>query len=131
MADRKQTPDILTEVMSGTLPALAHKPVEVNNPPVLKPTRSSKRVSKSPGGTRGTLWEYQLVSFQDYRGYRPRFVNGAEINNWMDAPLTHEYLNQMAEQGWELAAASCGQRMYGLSDTRQLYFRRPRVDKSE
>lgn len=131
MADRKQTPDILTEIMSGTPAAPSQKSVELNPPPDPKPARSSKRVGRTPASPKidkVNLWEYQLVSFQDYKGFRPRYVNGKEINNWMNAPLIHEYLNQMSEQGWELAAASSGQRLYGLSDTRQVYFRRLRQD---
>jgi len=42
------------------------------------------------------------VVFRDYGGYRPRFVNGEEQTGWKRAPLIHNYLNQMGEQGWEL-----------------------------
>lgn len=132
MADRKQTPDILTEIMGGTTPTSSDKLVEVKKAPAQKPASSSKRVSKpsaSQRSNRGITWEYKLVSFQDYKGCRPRFVNGIEINDWMNAPLIHEYLNQLAEEGWELSAANSGQRLYGLSDSRQLYFRRPRSNK--
>jgi hypothetical protein len=43
------------------------------------------------------------VVFRDYGGYRPRYVNGQEEAGWKQAPLIHEYLNQLGRQGWELA----------------------------
>lgn len=129
MADRKQTPDILTEIMGATSLTADQDPQQVIPSPTRKPTRSTKKISKSPASMREnktTLYEYRVVSFQDHKGYRPRYVNGIEMKDWMGAPLLHEYLNQMAEQGWDLAAASSGQHLYGLSDNCQLYFRRLR-----
>jgi phosphoglycolate phosphatase-like HAD superfamily hydrolase len=46
------------------------------------------------------------VVFHDYRGYRPRTVNGQEQPGWKRLPLIHDYLNQLGEQGWELAGVS-------------------------
>jgi hypothetical protein len=43
------------------------------------------------------------VVFRDYGGYRPRYVNGVEQPNWKRLPLIRDYLNQLGEQGWELA----------------------------
>ena len=42
------------------------------------------------------------VIFRDYGGYRPRYVNGQEQQGWKQAPLIHETLNQLGEEGWEL-----------------------------
>ena len=42
------------------------------------------------------------VVFRDYRGYRPRYVNGEERASWKNSPVIHEYLNQLGEEGWEL-----------------------------
>ncbi len=71
-------------------------------------------------------WEYVLVTFHDYRGWRPRYINGHELNDWMNNPLIHEYIEKMAEDGWDLAAATGGVRMYGSADLHQIYFKRPR-----
>ena len=71
-------------------------------------------------------WEYETVSFQDAHGWRPRFVNGRELRDWMFGPLIHDYVNQRSVDGWELAAVASGQSMYGTSDRYQIYFRRPR-----
>lgn len=129
MADRKQTPDILTEIMGRATQAAAQEPPSATTPTVQKPIRSSKRGSKTTTRAKENqtqVWEYRIVSFQDYKGYRPRYIDGAEFKDWMNGPLIHEYLKNMAEQGWELVTASSGQRLYGLSDTQQLYFRRAR-----
>lgn len=71
-------------------------------------------------------WEYVLVTFHDYRGWRPRFINGHELSDWMNNPQIHEYVEKMADDGWEIAAASSGVRMYGSADNHQIYFRRPK-----
>ena len=68
-------------------------------------------------------WEYVLVTFHDYRGWRPRYINGHELSDWMNNPVIHEYIEKMAEDGWEIAAASSGVRMYGSGDNHQVYFR--------
>jgi hypothetical protein len=67
-----------------------------------------------------------VVSFANDRGWRPRYINGAEIQRWMDAPVIHEYVGELGEDGWELVGASNGKNLYGSSDSYQLYFKRPR-----
>jgi hypothetical protein len=42
----------------------------------------------------------------------------------MNAPVIHDYVNQLGEEGWELISASAGQSLYGLTDRHQLYFKR-------
>jgi hypothetical protein len=64
------------------------------------------------------------VSFQYYHGWRPRFHNGLELENWLRGPAIHEHIGQLAAQGWELVTAGSGERMYGAADSYQLYFRR-------
>lgn len=44
----------------------------------------------------------------------------------MKAPVIHDYADQLGDEGWELISASAGQSLYGLTDKRQLYFRRPK-----
>ena len=69
-------------------------------------------------------WDYLVVSFGDYRGWRPRYINGQEIRNWMQAPVIHDYINQLGEDGWELVGAGGGKALYGSSDYYQLFFKR-------
>jgi hypothetical protein len=65
-----------------------------------------------------------VVTFQEHRGWRPRFVNGAEIQGWLTAPQLHDYVNLRGADGWELAAGSNLGRFYGAADGLQLYFKR-------
>jgi hypothetical protein len=123
MAERKHTPDVLADILSAApsveaptgavTPPAAHPP----NPP----TTPEKRTQR---GEPGPHWEYRVVSFQDYHGWRPRFENGVEIAGWTRGPLLHDFLDQAGGDGWELAASSAGECLYGSSDKRQLYFKR-------
>jgi len=120
MAERKQTPDILAEILSGA-PSEPRQPVQpaVKTPPRPKRVATSTRKKITKG-----RWEYQLASFQYYKGYKLRFIDGEELEDWISAPLIHEYLAQMAQEGWELVAASAGERLYGMNDKHQLFFKR-------
>jgi len=63
-------------------------------------------------------WEYLvLVSQLSGERVRPRFVNGKELENWDEGPGLPEYLNQLGDEGWELASAATGS---------VLYFKRPK-----
>lgn len=116
---RKQTPDVLAEILGGEIPEVKELPA-----PVKKTSSPVRRPIEKPAEPRAARWEYCLVSFQDHRGWRPRYINGNEVKNWMNGPLMHEYIEQMGEEGWELAAASAGERLYGSADSHQIYFKR-------
>jgi len=121
MADRRQTPNILTEIMSG-FPAETSTALQTDKPAHRSTTMATSTTkSSSPKEPRRKKWQYRLVSFQDYKGWRPRFINGVELSNWSHQPLIHDYLSQMANEGWELVAATSGERMYALSDKLQLF----------
>ena len=123
MAERKQTPDVLADILSAAPSVEA--PTSAASPPAARlpspPATPAKRTQRAEAGPR---WKYRVVSFQDYHGWRPRYENGVEIAGWMRGPLLHEFLEQAAENGWELAAASAGESLYGSSDKRQLYLKR-------
>jgi len=155
MAERKETPDVLAELLGNPpVPATKGPPTSSQEPPekettaqatptkitAKNATRAPKRQAKAspesgapssrPTSRKKTSlieWEYQAVSFQYYNGWRLRYINGDEEENWMESPLIHEYINQMGELGWEMVAASSGERMYGLSDHQQLFFKRKKV----
>ena len=100
MADRKQTPDVLSEILGGGPPETgASPPPKPLTAPKRKPTA---RKPRQPAKPKQAKWEYMEVVFRDYGGYRPRFVNGEEQSGWKRAPLIHDYLNQVGEEGWEL-----------------------------
>jgi hypothetical protein len=121
MAERKQTPDILAEILSGA----PSEPPQIARPAEKATSRPKKAAAPAaPKAARGR-WEYRVASFQQYHGCRLRFIDGVEHNNWAHAPLMHQYLAQMAQEGWELVAACAGERLFGVNDKHQLFFRRP------
>jgi hypothetical protein len=126
MASRKQTPDILAEILGGETPEMP--PPAKAAPPKAK--RTAPRQAAAPKRTSETAappaskWEYQVVTFQDHRGWLPRFINGKETPDWINGPALDIYLAQLGDQGWELVAASSGERMYGAGDRLQLFFKR-------
>ncbi len=137
MADRKHTPDILGEILGSSAPTVEQaEPAQPAKLPIVRRVEKPKAAriqAKKPVEERKLTpekpirWEYQLVTFQEHgKGWRPRYCNGVELDDWMNAPLMHDYINELAGQGWELAAASAGERLYGSADRHQLYFRRRR-----
>jgi len=136
MSERKQTPDVLADILSG--PATTSDPVSplpvgrsTDLPPrrpVPRPARPKPEAGKAlatPPPAPAT-WEYETVSCQEAHGWRPRFINGRELRNWMFGPLLHDYVNQRGAEGWELIAVASGQSMYGTSDRYQIFLGRPR-----
>ena len=139
MTDRKQTPDVLGEILGGEVAEDVKEGAAHESAAVSEPKQPGETGRKRPRTRRGgqpqrrrtsrakkTTWEYLLVSFQEHKGWRPRYLNGREVRDWMDAAVIHDYAGQLGDEGWELVSASAGQRMYGLTDVRQLYFKRPK-----
>jgi hypothetical protein len=112
MTKRKQTPDVLAEILGGSL----------DLPDAGRPTPALK-----PAAPERVQWEVAVVSFQEYKGWRPRYINGRELKDWTAGPLIHDYIAEMGEDGWEIAAASAGERLYGSADNHHIYFKRPNV----
>ncbi len=124
MADRKQTPDILSEILSG-MPASEAMSAHIPTSPAIIKSKSkpAPKIVREPRSKK-IQFEYQVVSFQDYKGWRSRFINGKEVPNWMSAPLLYELIQERAREGWELISATSGEQLYGNSDKRQLFFKR-------
>jgi hypothetical protein len=137
MAERKQTPDILSAILTADPAAVEAPatPAKASRPAAKKPATTkekaatqSKPVTKSQPAAQAKKqagWEYLCISFQQYHGWRARFINGQEILNWTGGIELLEHLRQLGAEGWELCAASAGEPMYGASDVRQLFFKRP------
>ncbi|MER2600379.1 MAG: hypothetical protein ABTQ73_12745 [Caldilineales bacterium] len=130
---RKATPtDLLDELLTGAAdgqaPAAASAPVTPIAPVATRKARAqraSKPVTADPlPPAPATGWRYLLVSFAEYHGWRPRYINGQEIRNWMQAPVIHDYLAHLGEDGWEMTGAASGKAMYGSTDTYQAFFKR-------
>jgi len=124
MANRKQTPDVLAEVLGGESTTLDIENITPTSRPRTTRTTAPRPQAPKKEKPEKQQWEYQVVSLQDYKGWRPRFANGHELKDWMNGPLIHQYIGQAGEDGWELVAASAGERLYGSSDNHQLYFKR-------
>jgi hypothetical protein len=124
MSKRKQTPDVLAEILGGDLAGpVQTTPVVVGRRPSARATRPAV-VKSNPPKPKG--WEYMIVSFQEYRGWRLRFIDGVELKDWMAGPQIYKYLETIGAEGWELVSASAGERMYGNQDKRQVFFKRPK-----
>lgn len=135
--DRKQSPDVLAELL-GPEPLISQSSGPQLLPvPVLpstaapRPARTqppaearSKRPPQSVVEVALPVWETQVVTFQDHRGWRPRYVDGIELNNWLTGPFVHEYLRGRSAEGWELAAATSVGHFYGVADSLQFFFKR-------
>lgn len=129
MAERKQTPDVLAELLSAELPpaapqAPASEPLTNKVTAKPQPPRDPKPKTQPLRDSIPDAWEVEIVTFQEHRGWRPRYANGAEIKGWLTAPLIHDYVNWRGAEGWELTAAANLDRFYGAADGLQLYFKR-------
>ncbi len=129
MAERKETPDVLGELLGGSLPApepntppRADPPARPVTPkastpakPVAAPSEPKPALKlappKAPKPAPSSIqWEYTQVIFHEYDGWRPRFRDGAELAHWKQGPGIDACLRQMGDQGWELAGIVPGQR---------------------
>lgn len=119
MSNRKETPDVLGEILGVPVTEdIAVLADEIVPAPVAKPRRKAAPQTKrtrqpvkpvapvAPAPEPPTTWEYREVIFRDYRGWRPMVVNGRERGDWKDAPLLYDYLHQAGEEGWELVSMS-------------------------
>jgi hypothetical protein len=124
MTERKGTPDILGQILSGAAPAdqppappvTSTPPVTVATPPVARAPRAA--------ASKQTKWEYLVVSFHDQNGWHARFVNGHELENWTQGPQLHHVLDQLGEDGWELINVVKAEPLYGTMDRIQAFFKR-------
>lgn len=135
---RKATPtDLLDELLNGSADEQPQAVPPAQSVPAAAPVAVRKaRAARTPKTTEAAPiemaapaaagWRYLAVSFAEYHGWRPRYINGQEIRNWMQAPVIHDYLAHLGEDGWELAGAASGKALYGSTDTYQAFFKRPR-----
>lgn len=101
MASRKETPDVLGEMLGAG--ATASQPAPAPKPKTAPKRRAPSRKASSKRRVKRAQWEYVEIVFRDYGGFRPCTINGEEVRHWKRAPLIYRYLNHLGEQGWELA----------------------------
>lgn len=121
MSARKQTPDVLGDILGGATNADAEaidmvgvepvKPAPKPRKPRTARTGASKAApavaaptvsAPDPAPVVAVEWEYREVVFRDYRGWRVRAVNGREARNWKEAQTLLEYVTQAGAEGWEM-----------------------------
>jgi hypothetical protein len=120
MADRKQTPDVLGDLLGGGQPVPPSQPAPKPEAKATAPRKTPAKRTTRRSRAKPARFEYMEVVFRDYGGYRARYVNGEEQSGWKKAPIIHEYLNQLGAQGWELVGV--GSRENYEMPT---YFKRP------
>ena len=130
MTSRKQTPDILADVLTNAAPEIdmsltpqAASPSAARKAAAPRPKRPAAPTEPQPASAPKTM-QYQVVSFQEYHGWHARYIDGQEIRNWERSLLVHEYIAYMADEGWKLASACSGQALYGHADKYQLFFKK-------
>lgn len=47
-------------------------------------------------------WQYLFLTAAWDGGWRPRWVNDAELPDWNTGPSLFSYVDQLGEEGWEL-----------------------------
>ncbi len=126
MTERKGTPDILGAILSGAaLPDQVDTPQPAPTPrPAAPPPARAERAPRT-SAVRQTQWEYLVVSFHEQNGWRARFINGHELDNWPRGPQLHDVLDQLGEDGWELINVIKSEALYGTMDRIQAFFKRP------
>ncbi|MCB0052599.1 MAG: hypothetical protein KDE24_23995 [Caldilinea sp.] len=118
MSARKQTPDVLGDILGGATAADAAaidmvgvepaKPAPAARKPRTPRTKTAKAAAAAPAPVAPppvqVEWEYREVVFRDYRGWRVRSVNGRELSNWKGSTSLTDYLAQAGAEGWEMVS---------------------------
>ena len=127
MSDRKQTPDVLADILGSGIGSAPAEPAPSEPPRSAAPRRPASTKAAEPGraANKAHRWEYLVVSCQEYRGWRPRYEGGVEISGWTRGRLLLDYLEERGREGWELVAACSGRPMFGVTDYLQLFFKKP------
>ena len=124
MSSRKKTPDVLSEVLGAAPDSVREAQIASSSrkplPTVDTPHATTKSRAKKTRASQSLAWAYREVTIRDYRGWRPRFVDGVEIDGWKDGPLFLDYLTRLGQEGWEMTGIVSS----GRSE-REVYFKRP------
>lgn len=130
MTERKATPDILGQILSGSLPPDQSSTPDVPASPiapaaVVPPRRAERRRSQARSISAPVdRWEYLTLSFQEQGGWRARFADGEELTRWENGPQLHELFDALGDDGWELVTVTSKDHLYGRADALQAFFKR-------
>ena len=124
MPDRKETPDILGQIL-GNVAAPDQSVTPIGT--VAAPPRTASRRKAAPKKDDAPQWEYLTISFQDQQGWRGRYADGEELERWEKGPLMNELFDALGEAGWELINVTTKDHFYGRTDAIQAFFKRPKA----
>lgn len=124
MTERKETPDILGQILGASL---SDQPAAPIGNGAATPPRPAARRQAAAKKNAGPHWEYLTISFQDQQGWRGRYADGEELDHWEKGPLMHELFDALGEAGWELIALTTKDHFYGRADAVQAFFKRAKA----
>ena len=127
MSDRKQTPNVLADLLGGNAAGIVD-PGAARRAPRPKPAAARTATpagARKAGDKAPARWEHCVASFQQHKGWRLRYLDGVEASNWASGPLLPEFIAAQAAEGWQMAAACSGEALFGNLDKYQVYFKRP------
>ena len=128
MTERKETPDILGQILGGVAAPDRPLPIGVAVPAAPAATsRSAPRRKSAAKKADGPKWEYLTLSFQEQQGWRGRYADGEELERWEKGPLMNELFDALGEAGWELINVTTKDHFYGRTDAIQAFFKRPKA----
>lgn len=133
MSDRKQTPDVLADLLGGEMSRDVSDdfliPAAPARPRLPKHTTPSEpQTIRAPRDVPARLlmcWEHRVASFQQHKGWRLRYLDGVQVQNWASGPRLHETIATLAADGWQVAGVCSGEALFGLLDKYQVFFKRP------
>ena len=132
MSERKETPDVLGNLLGAApanevAPTPASAPAPATRKPAPRKPDAPKKTVTTPAlspvaQSAPPQWEYREVIFREFRGWRPRYIDGHERWDWKEAPLMLDYLRQAGDEGWELVSVG---EVHNYQKT--AYFKRPKA----
>ncbi len=127
MSSRKETPDVLGEILNSPAKPSQSAPSAVNPSLTPKPTqttsaRQGEQQIKATGSDRSdgvtTLGIYG-DHLSRIPGLATSLCQRRRIDEWKEEPEIVDYLNSLGQEGWEMIGIVNGRR-----NTRDAYFRR-------
>jgi hypothetical protein len=72
-------------------------------------------------------WEYLIIAYEyGNDAWRPRFARGREMPDWDIGPTSHQFMDQLGEQGWECFDVEIGREGSEINSY-WMYFKRPKM----
>jgi hypothetical protein len=73
-------------------------------------------------------WEYLIITYDHANdAWRPRYARGREMPDWETGPTSHQFMDQLGEQGWECFDVEITRDGKGEVRSYWMYFKRART----